>query len=164
MKTAVIFYSYGGNCAFVAAHIKTLMNADLIRLRTKNEKRRGRVTGFLTACAMVFMKRRPALKPVAFDLAAYDLIVIGAPVWAASPAPPVQAFLSQAGIVGKKLALFVSHVGGMGNALGKFAAMLPGNEMLDAKDFTNPAKNAEDTERQVADWVKVLEEKMKGHS
>ncbi|MCL2192677.1 MAG: flavodoxin [Treponema sp.] len=159
MKTAVVFYSYDGNCAFVAEHIKTLMNADLVRLRTKDEKRRGRVGGFLAACAMVFTKKRPVLKPVDFDPAAYDLIVIGSPVWAASPAPPVRAFLSVAGITRKKLALYVCHAGGMGSALGKFAAMLPCNEIVAERDFINPAKNADDTKRQLADWVKTLEEK-----
>ena len=162
MKTAMIFYSHDGNCAFIAERIGALTNADLVRLRTKDEKRRGRVGGFLAACAMVFMQRRPALKPVVFDPSAYDLIIVGTPVWAAAPAAPMQTFLSQTGIVGKKLALFVSHAGGKGGALEKFAAMLPGNEIVAARDFTNPARNADTAKREVEDWVKTLREKAGG--
>ena len=163
MKTAVVFYSYDENCALIAEHIKARMNADLVRLRTKGEKKRGKLAGFIAAFAMVIQKR-PALKPFDFDPTAYDLIIIGSPVWAGSPTPPIRTFLSQTGISGKKLALFVSHAGGMGRALEEFAAMFSGNDIVDAKDFTNPAKNADDTGRQVADWAKALEEKAGGNS
>jgi hypothetical protein len=32
MKTAVVFYSHDGNCAFVVDAIKAQLNADLVRL------------------------------------------------------------------------------------------------------------------------------------
>jgi len=157
MKTAVVFYSYDGNCAFVAERIGALMNADLLCLRTKDEKRRCRVGRFFAACAMLLFQRRPALKPFDFDPTAYDLIIIGAPVWAASPAPPVQTFLSQVGITGKKAALFVCHAGGMGTALEKFKILLPGNDIVAEKDFVNPVKNGGDAKQQIVEWVKTLE-------
>jgi len=119
MKTAVVFYSYDGNCAFVAERIGALMNADLLCLRTKDEKRRCRVGRFFAACAMLLFQRRPALKPFDFDPTAYDLIIIGAPVWAASPAPPVQTFLSQVGITGKKGGSFCLSCRRHGNGLGE---------------------------------------------
>jgi len=157
MKTAVVFYSYDGNCAFIASQIKKQANADLFQLQAKDDKRRGRIGRFFAACAMVFIQRRPALKPIAFDPAAYDLIVIGAPAWAASPAPPMQTFLSQTSIAGKKIALFISHAGGMGRALEKLKAMLPGNNIVAEANFANPVKNSDDTARRVADWVKTFE-------
>jgi len=156
MKKAVVFYSSEGNCAFVAEQIAAQMGADLLQLHTRDDKKRSRVGRFFAACAMVFIQRRPALKPFAFEPSAYDLIVIGAPVWAYSPAPPIQTFLSQAGIAGKKIALFVSHAGGGGRALEKFGIMLPGNEIIAQMDFANPISNYESAKRQIAEWVRTI--------
>src|SRR5215470_2718602 len=109
MKTAVVYYSLDGNCAFVAEQIKAQLNADMIQLHTKDEKKRGKIGKMFWGVGMVFGKKKPPLKPYTFDAAAYDLIIIGAPVWADSPAPPIQTFISGAAITGKKIALFVCH-------------------------------------------------------
>jgi len=155
MKTAVVYYTLDGNCAIVAQEIKSKLNAELIRLHTQDEKKRGKIGKFFWGGGMVFMRKKPPLKPYTFDPSAYDLIIIGAPVWAGSPAPPIQTFLSSAAITGKKIALFVCHAGGKGDALEKFKALLAGNDIVAEADFTNPAKGGSDeVERQVADWVK----------
>jgi len=154
MKTAVVFYSLDGNCAYVAEEIKSLINADIVRLRTTKEKKRSFIGNMLWGCGMVFLRKKPPLKPYVFDPSVYDLIIMGAPVWADSPAPPIYTFISETGITGKKIALFVCHAGGPGNALKKFIAKLDGNEIVAEAEFKDPAKNAgEETKRQIADWV-----------
>ena len=157
MKTAVIFYTLDGNCAVVAEQINAQLNADFIRLKTMDEKKRGKIGKFFWGGGMVFMRKKPPLKPYTFDPAAYDLIIIGAPVWAASPAPPIQTFLCETAITGKKIALFVCHAGGKGKALEQFKALLPGNNIIAEKDFIDPARgNREELKQQVADWVKTI--------
>jgi flavodoxin len=154
MKTAVVFYSYEGNCSFVAQELKTLLNADLMRLHLKNEKKRSGLAKYFWGGGMVLFNKHPGLKPYSFDLAAYDLIILGVPVWAGSPAPPIQSFLSQTVISGKKLALFVCHAGGKGNALKKFRAGLADNTVVSEIDFANPLKqNPDKLKRQIQDWV-----------
>ena len=156
MKIAVVFYSLDGNCAFVAEEIKTLLNAELIQLHTKDEKKRGKIGKFFWGGGMVFRRIKPPLKPYTFDPAAYDVIVIGAPVWARAPAPPIQTFISEAGVAGKKIALFVCHAGGPENALQQLKALLAGNEFVSEADFKSPAKNGAEAKQQIADWVKGL--------
>jgi len=157
MKTAVVYYSLDGNCALVAQEIKTQLNADLIRLQTKNEKKRGKIGKILWGLGMLFSRKNPPLKPYTFDTSAYDLIIIGAPVWAASPAPPVKTFLSEAKITGKKIALFVCYAGGKEDSLEKFRALLEGNEIVSTAEFFKPAMNSgEELKNKVADWVKGL--------
>jgi flavodoxin len=157
MKTAVVFYSLDGNCAFAAEQIKTQLNADLIQLYTKDDKKRGKIGKMFWGVGMVFGHKKPPLKPYDFNPAAYDLIVIGAPVWAGSPAPPVQTFLSQTKISGKKAALFVCHAGGKGDALNKFKALLPGNEVVAEADFNNPTQgDKEKVKQQIEDWIKGI--------
>jgi len=152
MKTAVIFYSLDGNCSFVAEEIKNNLNSDLIQLHVKNEKKRRGIFKFFWCCGLMFSKKNPPLEPYAFNPSAYDLIIIGAPVWASSPAAPIKTFISETGITGKKTALFVCHAGGKGDSLEKFKALLPNNEIISEADFISPAKNKE----LIVNWVKSI--------
>ena len=157
MKIAVVFYSYDGNCAFIAEQIKAQVNADLVRLYTQDEKKRGGLSKMFWGGVQVLMHKKPALKPYQFDPAAYDLIIIGTPVWAASPAPPVQTFLSETKISKKKIALFICHAGGKGGALQKIRSLLTGNTIVAEKDFINPAaKNPEAAKQQLDQWLKSI--------
>jgi flavodoxin len=155
MKTAVVYYTLDGNCALVADEIKAQLNADLIRLYTKDEKKRGIIGKLFWGGGMAVRREKPPLKPYTFDPAAYDLIVIGAPVWAGFPAPPVETFLSETNIKSKKIALFVCHGGGKGGSLEKFKALLDGNEIASVTDFRQPTRaGSEKVKQQIADWVK----------
>jgi len=156
MKTAVVYYSLDGNCAFVADQIKAGLNADLVRLYMQDEKKRHGFMKILWGGGMVFSRKKPPLKPYTFDPAAYELIVIGAPVWAGSPAPPIQTFLSETGISGKKIVLFVCHGGGKGRALNKLKTLLAGNEIIAETDFVNARKNNAEVKRQISNWVKGI--------
>lgn len=156
MKVAVVFYSTGENCAFVAEEIKKQFNADIIRLQTTDEKERKGAASFLWALGI--MNQKPPLKPYDFDPNAYDLIVIGAPIWASSPASPVQTFISSAGITGKKIALFTCHAGKKETAMEKFKAMLPGNTIVATKGFRSPLKNSEEAKQHITDWAKAFAE------
>jgi flavodoxin len=158
MKAAIIYYSYDGNSAFIAEQLKSRLNADIVAIQTKDEKKRSGFAKFAWGGSQVFMHKKPALKAYTFDPAQYDLIVIGAPVWAASPAPPIISFLSQTRISRKKIALYICHGGGKGNALEKFKALLPGNTFSGEIDFINPASgNAEELKQKIDSWVKVIE-------
>ena len=156
MKTAVICYSFDGNCSFVAEKIKSLLNADLVRLYFKNDKNHGKFGKFLWGGGMVTFGIKPRLKPWTFDPSAYDLIIMGVPVWAGSPAPPIKTFLSAARINGKKIALFVCHGGGMGKALKKFKALCAGNNIIAEADFKEPLRSGDAALKQIEDWAKGL--------
>jgi flavodoxin len=156
MKTAVIYYSLDGNCALVAEEIKTKLNAELIRLHTKNEKECKGIAKFFYSFGLMF-KKYPQLKPYAFDPSAYDLIIIGAPVWAGSPASPVKTFIRDAGISNRKIALFVCHAGGIGKALEKFKSSLPGNSFTGEIDFESLLKkDSEEVKQKIAEWAVKL--------
>jgi len=162
MKTAVVVYSQNGNCAFIAEEIKASLGADVIRLHTEKEtnrkgrKRRG-FAGFFWAVGVMKGFIKAPLKPYTFNPAAYDLIIIGAPVWNGAPARPIHDFLVESSIKGKKTALFLCHGGGMGKAMEKFKALLPFNEITAEAGFVYPRKNSQTAKQQVADWVKSLQ-------
>jgi flavodoxin len=156
MKTAVIFFSYDGNSAFAAQQIKTRLNADLVQLYLMDEKKRGKIASIFWGGGMAVRGKKPPLKPYNFDPSSYNLIILGAPVWAGHPAPPLKTFLSQTPITGKKLALFVCHGGGPGKSLEKFKALVPGNEIVSTADFLMPGKNKDEARQKIADWAGKL--------
>ena len=157
MKTAIIYYSYEGNCALVSKIIKDALNADLYEIKTVNEKIRTGFAKYLWGGAQVIYHIKPALKPLSLDLNAYDLVILGTPVWAGSPAPAMISFLSKTKITGKKLALFCCHGGGMGKTFGKLKARLSGNTFVGEIDLVYAArKNPDELKQKINDWVKNL--------
>ena len=46
------------------------------------------------------------------DIADYDIIFLGSPIWSGTIAPPVKAFLSGHDLSGKQVVPFVTHGGG----------------------------------------------------
>jgi flavodoxin len=158
MKTGVIYYSLDGNCRLVAEMLKEELGADLFSIETIDSKKRKGLSKFVWGGRMVFTRRKPPLKPLTADLASYDLLILGAPVWAGSPAPPMMSFLAQAAFPAKKrLALFCCHMGGMGKALETFKSRLAKNEIVSTKDFISPGKQeAENLRASVKEWALAL--------
>jgi flavodoxin len=157
MKTAVIYYSYWGNCALVAEILKTELSADVFRIETLDDKKRKGISLLFWGGSQVFMGKKPLLKPLSLDIGAYDLIVLGTPVWASTPAPALASFLSKNSITGKKIALFCCHGGGKGNALDKFKTLLSGNTVIGEIDFRNPAKmDSAELKQKISEWAKTI--------
>jgi len=157
MKTAVIYYSYNGNSAQVAEILKTELNADIFRIETLDSKKRKGIFLMFWGGGQVVRGKKPPLKPLSVDIGAYDLVILGTPVWASSPAPAIVSFLSTNSIAGKKIALFCCHAGGMGEALNKLKALLSGNSVIGEIGFRNVAKmDRGELKQKIAEWVKTL--------
>jgi flavodoxin len=157
MKTAVIYYSYNGTSAQVAEILKAELNADIFRIETMDDKKRKGISLIFWGGGQVLMGKKPPLKPLSVDISAYDLVILGTPVWASSPAPAIASFLSTNSITGKKVALFCCHAGGMGEALNKLKALLGGNSVVGEIDFRNVAKmDKSELKQKIGEWVKNL--------
>jgi len=157
MKTAVIYYSHNGSSAQAAEIIKAELNADIFRIETLDSKKRKGLPLMLWGGGQVVKGKKPALKPLSVDINAYDLVILGTPVWASSPAPALVSFLSTNSITGKKVALFCCHAGGMGEALNKLKALLDGNTVIGEIDFRNAAKmDKGELKQKISEWVKSL--------
>jgi flavodoxin len=158
MKTAVIYYSLDGNTAKIAEIIKAAVNADSYEIKTTDTKKRKGLIKILWGAAQVMTGKKPALLPLPVDINAYDLIILGTPVWAGSPAPALAAFIGSTKISGKKLALFCCHRGGMGNVFGKLKKYLFGNSFSGEIDFREALKeNPADLHQKITGWLKTIE-------
>ena len=126
MKSAVVYYSLSGNTQYVAEKMAQALDADLIPLTPKKAYPNSGFKKFLWGGKSALMGDKPALEPYAFEPDAYDLIVLGGPVWAGTFPPPLRTFTEEnrAVLKGKRLAAFFCCSGGPGKVLEKFNAFV----------------------------------------
>jgi len=102
------------------------------------------------------LKKKINLLPYNFNPADYDFIIIGTPVWAGSFALPIKAFLDQNDLSDKKIALFATHQGGIGNALKNMRAKLSNSQIISEKDFNNEKDKKNRSLSNARHWAKLL--------
>ena len=130
-KALVLYYSQTSNTKAVAQEIATRLNADMEEIVPVTP-----YDGDFQATIGRCMQEReqgitPEIQPVAADLAAYDVIFLGYPVWFGTFAPPVAAFLDKADLSGKKVVPFCTFgSGGLESSLKDLAAKQPKAEIL----------------------------------
>ena len=113
MNTVIVYYSMHGNSGFTAGKIAEKLGADMIRIEPEKEYPDKGVKKFLWGGKSAVMGEMPQLKPYDFDADKYDVIIMGFPVWASSPAPPIRTFVEEfkGRLKGKKLAAFACQSG-----------------------------------------------------
>ena len=157
MKTLIVYYSLHGNSRLIAENLKSCLKAELLEIKTMGEEKRKGFPLYLLGGGQAVLKMKPPLKPYTINVDNCDLVIIGTPVWAGSPAPAIVSFLDKTKISGKKIALFCCHGGGMGKAMQKLKALLQGNTIVGEIDFLNPSKTDSAGLKQKIDaWVKTL--------
>jgi flavodoxin len=157
MKTAVVYFSFEGNCALVAELLKAELHADTCEIKTADTKKRTGLAKYVWGGAQVMTHKKPELQPYSIEINAYDLIILGTPVWAGSPAPAMVSFADRTRITGKRIAFFCCHAGGKGGVMDKFKALFPGNELAGEIDFVNPASgNAGELKEKIGEWARSL--------
>jgi len=115
MKILIVFYSYSGNTRTVARALAEFLGqkgaVDTIDLKPLDES-----DSFLGQCSRAFRHMRARIQDANFDLAGYDLICVGTPVWAFGPAPAINTYLDKCqGVTGKRLVLFTTYGSGVGS-------------------------------------------------
>ena len=109
MKTAVVYYTFGGSAKKEAERIKKESGAELFRVF--EAKKRSLIGAFVSGCYYAINRKASAILPLNVNLAEYDRITICCPVWAGYPAP---AFNAVAELLpsGKEVEVFLCSAGG----------------------------------------------------
>ena len=130
-KVLVLYYSQTGNTKAVAQEIATLLDADIDVIEAA-EPYDGDFQATIERC----MKDReegvlPTIQPLKADIASYDVIFIGYPVWFGTYAPPVATLLGQVDLSGKKIVPFCTFgSGGLESSVADLKAAQPNAEIL----------------------------------
>lgn len=115
MKTLLLYYSYGGNTRSIAQRIQTALGCDAAEIETAapypgdydavvDQGQREVNAGF-----------EPEIKPLAHDIAGYDAVILGTPVWWYTFAPAVKTALSTGDWTGKTVYPFATNGGWIGH-------------------------------------------------
>ena len=148
------------NTEFAAQEIAVETDGDLIELTPVKEYPSKGFRKFIWGGKSVVMREEPELAPYDFDASKYDVIVIGCPVWASSPAPPVKTFIreNKKALSGKKVAAFVCcSGGGAAKALAKMRSGLGNGDFISELILVDPKeKPSPDKVRQIRDFVEVI--------
>lgn len=113
MKILVVYYSRTQKTKQVAQTIAETVGADLEEI-TEETSRDG-IKGAVTSGYEALFNRLARIRDLNRRPEDYDLVVVGAPIWAGRPATPATTFLKKYSSGIKRLALFILH-GSPGNA------------------------------------------------
>ncbi|RZF25684.1 flavodoxin [Paraburkholderia sp. UYCP14C] len=118
-RILIVYYSRAGTTQRVAELLAAELDADLEPIRERaGAKPRDGARGFAKSVIDALCRRRTEVMPPLLDAAAYELVVVGGPVWAGGACAPVRAWLEAYGARIHHLALFCCEgVGGSEAAL-----------------------------------------------
>jgi len=115
MKVCIIYHSETGNTRHVAQHIASACGAERL-IEVLDCARYNRLTRFLSQCSRARREDLTPIDPSNIDVTDYDLIVLGSPVWAFKPTPPIHAAINAlTGHTGKPVIGFFTHGGKPGS-------------------------------------------------
>ncbi len=150
MKKLVVYYSLDGNTKLIAETISKEINADILALQYKKERKAKGFMKFILGGKEVMKKIKPELLSFDKNPQDYDLIFIGTPVWAGSYSPPLSTFFSTIKLRDKKAALFCCYGGSEGKTFENMKKALRGSQVLGEIGFRNPLKKDKDQNIQKA--------------
>lgn len=118
-KTLIVYYSFTNNVHTIATDLQTqIEDADVIRVEPAEEGLDYAANNYAIGSALIQAIRDnpndaasyPEIKPMEVNMADYDRIIVGAPLWWSNMAAPLQTFLFHHGdeMKGKEIGLIVS--------------------------------------------------------
>lgn len=151
-KTLVAYFSRSGNARVIAGTIHRALAADLFEIRpaqpypedyeqTVEQARQERDRGY-----------EPRLEARVPDMATYETVFLGFPIWGETTPPVIRSFLKAHDLSGKMLRPFITHGGyGPGNSLAALADHAPGARIEPA--FSMEADQERRTLKRVTTWL-----------
>ncbi|MCE5235930.1 MAG: hypothetical protein ABFC62_07385 [Clostridiaceae bacterium] len=108
MKTAILYYTFGGATKKEAERMARELGA--VSYRVFEARKRSLIGSFIPGGLQAMHRKAVKIKPLGAELAGFDRIVIGCPVWAAYPAPAFNSIVELLP-AGKEVELFFCEGG-----------------------------------------------------
>jgi flavodoxin len=155
-KMLVAYFTRSGNTRVIAGTIRRTLNADLFEIhplraypedyeQTVEQARQERDRGY-----------EPPLAARVQDIAAYDTVFLGFPIWGETAPPVIRSFLRAHDLSGKTLRPFITHGGfGLGSSIAVLAQRAPGARI--ERPFVMEADQERQTLNQVTNWLEANE-------
>ncbi len=149
-RILVVYYSRSGKTRLVAQKLAELLGADLGEI-TEVKDRSGAL-GYVGAGKDTVLKKASILTQ-APPVEGYDVVVIGMPVWAFQPPPPIRAYVKQVDLAGKKVCAFCTYDGsGAEKTLAAMDELVPGG-LADSSHWKRPRANDSNLDQKLTAWA-----------
>ncbi|MDD1669699.1 MAG: NAD(P)H-dependent oxidoreductase [Methanomicrobiales archaeon] len=107
MSVCIVYHSETGNTKKVAEAVAKATGAVLVPV--KDTAGYNRFTRYLVGARKAMAGEKAAIEPSRIDVSAYDLVIVGTPVWAWKPTPGANAAIAAlAGCEGKRGLVFAT--------------------------------------------------------
>jgi len=116
-KKLIVYYSYTNNTKKIAEKIQKTTSADIFAIETVEPYVGDYNSVVEQGKEEIDQGFKPEIKPLSVNLADYDTISIGTPVWWYTYAPAVATFLSEYDLSGKTVNPFVTNGGWIGHTI-----------------------------------------------
>ena len=152
-KKLVAYFSASGTTKKAAEMVAKAAEADLYEIKPKTAYTKADLNWMdkksRSSIEMADKKIRPELADTDADIAAYDEILIGFPIWWYVAPTIINTFLESYDFSGKKIILFAtSGESGFGNTVKELKDSAPGAEIVEGKLLNRSSE--------IADWAASL--------
>lgn len=165
-KTLVVYYSYTNNVHRIVSALTNRIEADVLRVEPAEKGLDYAADNYAIGSAQIAAIRNnpddeasyPAIDPVDVNLADYDCIMIGAPLWWSNMAAPLQTFLFQHGkeMSGKHIGLIVSSASsGISGVESDAKRLIPEGGFFSPSLWIRSAQTS-NAPSMIEDWLKTI--------
>lgn len=163
-KTLIVYYSFTNNVHTIAGDLQTqIEDADAVRIEPAEEGLDYAANNYALGSALIQAIRNnlndansyPAIKPVEVNIADYDRIIVGAPLWWNNMAAPLQTFLFQHGaeMADKQIGLIVSSASsGISGVESDAKRLIPEGNFLSPSLWIRSSQTS-NCHSLIADWL-----------
>lgn len=165
-KTLVVYYSYTNNVNRIITELTKQIEADVIRVEPVEKGLDYAANNYAIGSAQISAIRNnpdkassyPAIDPVKVNLAEYDCVIIGAPLWWSNMAAPLQTFLFHHGkeMAGKKIGLIVSSASsGISGVESDAKRLVPDGDFMSRSLWIRSSQTS-NAASMISDWLKTI--------
>ena len=165
-KTLIVYYSFTNNVHTIVSDLQTQIEADVVRVEHAEEGLDYAANNYAIGSALIQAIRNnpndaasyPEIKPVEVNIADYDRIIVGAPLWWSNMAAPLQTFLFQYGsqMEGKSIGLIVSSSSsGINGVESDARRLIPGGDFLEPSLWIRSGQTS-NCHSMIADWLSQI--------
>lgn len=165
-KTLVVYYSYTSNVHSIVTELTKQIDADVVRIEPAEKGLDYAANNYAIGSALISAIRSnpddassyPEIDLVDVNLADYDCIIIGAPLWWSNMAAPLQTYLFQNGqeMAGKKIGLIVSSASsGISGVEGDAKRLIPDGDFLTPSLWIRSSQTS-NAASMISEWLKTI--------
>jgi flavodoxin len=155
-RTLVVYLSRSGNTRVIGGYLQRRFQADLFEVRTAEPYPEDYQAHVDLAQRQQEAGIRPELAESVENIASYDTIFLGFPIWGMALPVPIQTFLTTHDLSGKTVVPFITHGGyGTGSAPEMLADLAPNARILEP--FVLEMDQERATLNSVSSWLESTE-------